>query len=89
MICVPRITIQSKRLWEVVKTGTVDCARLESRDETPRKLALRRYGNLYLPCMSARLRARVLDFRWLRHPSVQEGREGGQADKMVPGGLPG
>ncbi|EGI63163.1 hypothetical protein G5I_08471 [Acromyrmex echinatior] len=24
-----------------------------------------------------------------RHPSVQEGREGGQADKMVPGGLPG
>lgn len=60
MICVPRITIQSKRLWGVVKTGTVDCARLESRGETPRKLALRRYGNLYLPCTSVRLRARVL-----------------------------
>ncbi|KYQ52702.1 hypothetical protein ALC60_08117 [Trachymyrmex zeteki] len=46
MICVPRITIQSKRLWGVVKTGTVDCARLESRGETPRKLALRRYVGL-------------------------------------------
>ncbi|KYN18911.1 hypothetical protein ALC57_08754 [Trachymyrmex cornetzi] len=44
MIRVPRITIQSKRLWGVVKTGTVDCARLESRGETLRKLALRRYA---------------------------------------------
>ncbi|EGI63166.1 hypothetical protein G5I_08474 [Acromyrmex echinatior] len=39
MICVPRITIQSKRLWEVVKTGMVDCARLESRGEISRKLS--------------------------------------------------